>query len=41
MYVESVNANGTINISQYNAALNGTFSTNTISVGSLVFIHFP
>lgn len=41
MYVESVNGNGTINISQYNAALNGTFSTNTISVGSLVFIHFP
>lgn len=41
MYVESVNGNGTINISQYNAALNGRFSTNTISVGSLVFIHFP
>lgn len=40
MYVESVNANGTINISQYNAALNGRYSTNTISVGSLVFIHF-
>jgi len=41
MYVESVNSNGTINISQYNASLNGTFSTNTISVGALVFIHFP
>ncbi len=40
MYVESVNSNGTINISQYNAALDGRFSTNTISVGSLVFIHF-
>jgi surface antigen len=41
MYVESVNGNGSINISQYNAALNGRYSTNTISVGSLVFIHFP
>ncbi len=40
MYVESVNGNGTINISQYNAALNGRYSTNTISRGSLVFIHF-
>ncbi|HMH31210.1 MAG TPA: CHAP domain-containing protein [Methylomirabilota bacterium] len=40
MYVESVNGNGTINISQYNASLNGLYSTNTISVGSLVFIHF-
>jgi surface antigen len=40
MYVESVNSNGTINISQYNVNLNGTYSTNTISVGSLVFIHF-
>jgi len=41
MYVESVNGNGTINISQYNASLNGRYSTNTISPGSLVFIHFP
>jgi surface antigen len=41
MYVESVNGNGTINISQYNAALNGRYSTNTISPGGLVFIHFP
>ncbi|HSX44565.1 MAG TPA: CHAP domain-containing protein [Candidatus Saccharimonadales bacterium] len=41
MYVEAVNNNGTIFISQYNAALNGTFSTNTISPGGLVFIHFP
>jgi surface antigen len=40
MYVESVNSNGTINISQYNVNLNGTYSTNTINVGSLVFIHF-
>lgn len=41
MYVESVNANGTINISQYNASLDGRFSTRSgLSVGSLVFIHF-
>lgn len=40
MYVESVNANGTINISQYNVDWQGTYSTNTISVGNLVFIHF-
>ena len=41
MYVESVNSNGTINISQYNVNLDGRYSTNTISVGSLYFIHFP
>jgi surface antigen/cell division protein FtsB len=40
MYVESVNGDGTINISQYNASWTGTFSTNTISPGGLVFIHF-
>lgn len=40
MYVESVNANGTINISQYNASLNGRYSTNTIDPSGLVFIHF-
>lgn len=40
MYVESVNGNGTINISQYNAALDGRYSTNTISSGGLAFIHF-
>jgi len=40
MYVESVNGNGTINISQYNVNLDGRYSTNTISVGNLYFIHF-
>jgi len=40
MYVESVNGNGTINISQYNASLNGLYSTNTISASGLLFIHF-
>ena len=41
MYVESVNANGTINISQYNVDWSGTYSTNTITPGGLYFIHFP
>lgn len=41
MYVESVNANGTINISQYNAGLNGTYSrVYNMSKAGLVFIHF-
>ena len=41
MYVESVNSNGTINISQYNAGLNGTYSrVYNMSVGNLWFIHF-
>lgn len=40
MYVESVNGDGSINISQYNADWRGTYSTNTISPGGLVFIHF-
>ncbi len=41
MYVESVNANGTINISQYNAQLTGTYSrVYNMSKSGLVFIHF-
>jgi surface antigen len=41
MYVESVNADGTFNLSQYNAALDGRYSTRSnVSVGSLDFIHF-
>lgn len=40
MYVESVNGDGTINISQYNADWSGTYSTNTISARGLDFIHF-
>ncbi len=40
MYVESVNGNGTINISQYNVNLDGRYSTATITPGSLYFIHF-
>lgn len=41
MYVESVNANGTITISQYNADWTGRYSTATISPAGLNFIHFP
>lgn len=41
MYVESVNGNGTINISQYNYNLNGTYSrVNGLRTSGLVFIHF-
>jgi surface antigen/peptidoglycan hydrolase CwlO-like protein len=40
MYVESVNPNGTINISQYNVSLTGTYSVATVSAGGLSFIHF-
>jgi len=41
MYVESVNDDGTINVSQYNADWNGTFSyAYHISAGGLQFIHF-
>lgn len=40
MYVESVNGNGTINVSQYNVNLDGRYSTTTIGQGGLYFIHF-
>lgn len=41
MYVESVNPNGTINISQYNASLDGRYSlAYNVSTAGLVFIHF-
>ncbi len=41
MYVESVNGDGTINISQYNASLNGTYSTrSSLDPSGLYFIHF-
>jgi peptidoglycan DL-endopeptidase CwlO len=41
MYVEAVYGDGTILISQYNAAWDGAFSTARISPGGLHFIHFP
>lgn len=40
MYVESVNGNGTLNISDYNRQSMGTFSQETVSAAGLVFIHF-
>ena len=41
MYVESVNPNGTINISQYNYDFNGTYSeVYNFPTSGLVFIHF-
>lgn len=41
MYVESVNPNGTINVSQYNWDFDGTYSEMyNFSTAGLVFIHF-
>lgn len=40
MYVESVNGNGTINISDYNRAGTGKYSTSTISAAGLSFLSF-
>ncbi|MGK2896562.1 MAG: CHAP domain-containing protein [Candidatus Saccharimonadales bacterium] len=40
MYVEAVNSDGTISISQYNAGFTGTYSTAVISPSGLTFIHF-
>lgn len=41
MYVEAVNADGTITVSQYNARFDGAYSVVTRSPAGLVFIHFP
>lgn len=40
MYVEAVNGNGTIFVSQYNFGMRGEYSTMTISASGLEFIHF-
>jgi len=40
MYVEAVNPDGTIRISEYNFDLQGNYSERTISPAGLVFIHF-
>lgn len=40
MYVESVNGNGTINISDYNRAGTGKYATSTISAAGLSFLSF-
>ncbi|SRR5581483_10486777 len=42
MYIEHVNSDGTLAISQYNASLNGTYSyVPNRSASGLEFIHFP
>ena len=44
MFVEQVNSDGSIVVSQYNAGENGTYSVATIDasqVSNLVFVHFP
>lgn len=43
MYVESINADGTITVSQYNADGQGNYSVATVNplTLDLVFIHFP
>jgi len=40
MYVESVNNDGTINISQYNVDSSGGYDQDTIKPDGLLFIHF-
>lgn len=40
VYVDGVNSDGSINISQYNANWDGRYSTARIFPGDLVFIHF-
>jgi surface antigen len=40
MYVDSVNSDGSINISQYNANWDGRYSEARISPAGLAFIHF-
>ncbi|HEX8350352.1 MAG TPA: CHAP domain-containing protein [Hymenobacter sp.] len=40
VYVDAVNGDGTIRISQYNAGWDGRYSEATIFPGDLVFIHF-
>lgn len=40
MYVESINGDGSLNISQYNVNSSGGYSVETIKPDGLVFIHF-
>ena len=41
MFVDHVNGDGTVNVSQYNYAGQGEYSTMTIDASSAYFIHFP
>jgi surface antigen len=40
MYVESVNGDSTINVTEYNKDKTGTFAKETVGTNGLVFIHF-
>ncbi len=40
MYVEAINNDGTIRVSEYNKNKTGTFMQETIAADGLVFIHF-
>jgi surface antigen len=40
MYVEKVNADGTITVSDYNRAGTGKYDVNVISPSGLVFVYF-
>ena len=40
MYVERLNGNGTVHVSQYNAANRGEYSVSDVSISGLWFIHF-
>jgi surface antigen len=42
MFIEHINGDGTIAVSQYNASLNGLYSyVSSKSTSGLIFIHFP
>ena len=40
MYVESINADGTLTVSQYNKSKLGTYTEERVSTDGLIFIHF-
>ena len=40
MYVEKINGNGTVHVSQYNANWEGSYSTSDVNIAGLQFIHF-
>jgi len=40
MYVESINSDGTLHVSEYNKNKTGTFQQETIAADGLLFIHF-
>jgi len=40
MFVEKINGNGTVRVSQYNANWEGAYSTSDVNIAGLQFIHF-